>query len=138
MARHEIPDWQIPSSSTCSSTFENDRLENDLLEPIAIIGMALQFPGEAINTEYFWKTMLEGRNLSRSIPKSRMNASSFYHPDNSRGDTVSLRHPLISLKGRISLLTVQSSPCKLAIFSQKTLPILMRHSSLYLQRKQQP
>jgi 3-oxoacyl-[acyl-carrier-protein] synthase II len=49
-----------------------DALENAQHEPIAIVGMACQFPG-ANNSEEFWQLLQEGKNAITSIPDDRWN-----------------------------------------------------------------
>ncbi|KAH8733125.1 hypothetical protein GQ44DRAFT_20652 [Phaeosphaeriaceae sp. PMI808] len=47
------------------------------LEPLAIIGMAFQFPDEATDEETFWNMLAEKRCASREYPKERLNIDSF-------------------------------------------------------------
>lgn len=56
--------------------------------PIAIVGMSFQFPDNATSTESFWSMLLDRRCASRDFPLARLKASTLYHPDPSRGDTV--------------------------------------------------
>lgn len=51
------------------------------VEPIAIIGMSLKFPGKAVDCDSFWKMLLERHCASTDYPKDRMNIDAFYHPD---------------------------------------------------------
>ncbi|KAL8643785.1 MAG: hypothetical protein Q9226_008122, partial [Calogaya cf. arnoldii] len=53
----------------------------DSLEPIAVVGISLKFPGEATSEERFWKMMLEKRCASKDYPSDRMNIDAFYHPN---------------------------------------------------------
>jgi acyl transferase domain-containing protein len=41
------------------------------LEPIAIIGMGLRFPGDSHSSEAFWDLLQSGRDGWRTIPKDR-------------------------------------------------------------------
>ena len=63
-------------------------LEQDILEPIAVVGFSLKFPQDATSAEAFWKMLLEGRSALTEIPKDRFNIDAFYHPDAERHDTV--------------------------------------------------
>ena len=54
------------------------------IPPIAIIGMACRFPGDAINVMSLWEMCCEERNAWSEIPKDRMNVHAFYHPDPSK------------------------------------------------------
>lgn len=64
-------------------------LDQDGMEPIAIIGMATRFPQDATTTENLWKFLLEGRNAHTPFPKDRIDADGHYHPDPEHGGTVS-------------------------------------------------
>lgn len=65
-------------------------LEEDRLEPIAIIGLSLEFPQDATTPENFWKMLTEKRCAMTDWPKDRVNLDAFYHADGNRTDTVSL------------------------------------------------
>jgi acyl transferase domain-containing protein len=57
--------------------------------PLAITGLAFEFPQEATTVEGFWSMLCEGRSASTEFPKDRLNIDAFYHPDESRQSTVS-------------------------------------------------
>lgn len=57
-------------------------------EPIAVIGLACKFGGEARSPEEFWKMIVEGRNAWSEVPLSRFNLEGFYHPDPNKLDAV--------------------------------------------------
>ena len=74
----------------------NDRkiLEHDVLEPIAVVGLSLKFPDDAISVESFWNMLIEGRCASEDFPKDRLNLNAFYDPNPDKQGTVrSLRAP---------------------------------------------
>ncbi|KAJ6030992.1 polyketide synthase [Penicillium herquei] len=52
--------------------------------PIAVVGMSYRFPGGANSEEALWDMLANGRNAWSEVPKDRMNAEAFYHPDNGR------------------------------------------------------
>lgn len=58
-------------------------------EPMAIIGMACEFPQDAVSPESFWKLLLEGRSAMTEFPKEKFNIDSHYHPDPAHGSSVS-------------------------------------------------
>ncbi|KAF2637935.1 ketoacyl-synt-domain-containing protein [Massarina eburnea CBS 473.64] len=60
-------------------------------EPLAIVGLAFRFPGDADTPEGFWKMMEQRRCAMTEIPSERINIDAFYHDDNSRVDTLNLR-----------------------------------------------
>lgn len=64
--------------------------EEENVEPIAIIGFSLKFPGEASSSEGFWDMLEGGRNAMTEFPADRINLQGHYHHDNSRLDEVSL------------------------------------------------
>lgn len=65
------------------------RLENDQLEPIAVIGFAARLPQDATTAESFWQMLCDGRSSRTEIPQDRFNIDAFYHPDPDRIDAVS-------------------------------------------------
>ncbi|KAL8704316.1 MAG: hypothetical protein Q9201_002502 [Fulgogasparrea decipioides] len=58
------------------------------VEPIAIIGMDLKFPGDASSAENFFEMLKQGRSALSDVPKDRYNLDAFYHPDQERPGTV--------------------------------------------------
>jgi hypothetical protein len=60
-------------------------------EPIAIVGLAFQFPGGCDTPEAFWKALAERRCTASSAPSDRYSSDSFWHPDTSRRGTLALR-----------------------------------------------
>ncbi|KAJ6103160.1 hypothetical protein N7486_005587 [Penicillium sp. IBT 16267x] len=65
----------------------NGGLSSDVVEPIAVIGLATRFPQEATTTEALWELLLQARSTWSPIPKERFNADAFYHPDPEHGGT---------------------------------------------------
>ena len=62
--------------------------EEDRLEPIAVIGLSLEFPQEATSPADFWKMLIEKRCATTDWPRDRINLDAFYHADGDRCDTV--------------------------------------------------
>lgn len=58
--------------------------ENSYSSPLAIIGLAFEFPQEATSEEAFWQMLCDARSASTDFPKDRLNIDAFYHPDESR------------------------------------------------------
>lgn len=48
-------------------------MATDKVKPIAIIGINLKFPGEAVSPQLFWDLILSARNVSKEIPADRFN-----------------------------------------------------------------
>ncbi len=80
---------QEQSNGTVPS-LDTARLEDDKLEPIAVIGFAARLPQDATTPEKFWQMLCEGRSARTEIPQDRFNVDAFYHPDPDRIDAVSL------------------------------------------------
>ena len=53
-------------------------------EPIAIIGMACRYPGDANSPEAFWKILCEGRDCMREITADRWSLRHIYDPEPAR------------------------------------------------------
>ena len=49
----------------------------DKLEPIAVVGIAMKFPQDAVSCESFWQMLVEGRSTASDVPPSRFNADAF-------------------------------------------------------------
>ncbi|KAL8962774.1 MAG: hypothetical protein Q9193_000876 [Seirophora villosa] len=70
---------------------DTSRTSEDVLEPIAVVGISLKFPAAATSEERFWKMMLEKRCASKDYPSDRMNIDAFYHPNPQKLDRISTR-----------------------------------------------
>lgn len=64
-------------------------------EPIAIVGSACRFPGDATSPAKLWKLLKEPRDVLTEIPESRFNSKAFYHPDGSHHGTTNVRHSYV-------------------------------------------
>jgi len=56
--------------------------------PIAIVGMACRFPGDASDPDKLWQLLAGGKSAFKEIPQDRFNLAGFYHPDPKRSDSV--------------------------------------------------
>jgi acyl transferase domain-containing protein len=63
----------------------------DILTPLAIVGLSFKFPQDATSPEGFWDILEAGRCTSTEFPASRMNIDAHYHQDRSRLDAMSVR-----------------------------------------------
>ena len=61
-------------------------------EPIAIIGSACRFPGEATTPSKLWDLLQNPRDVVRVIPETRFNPEGFHHEDNMHHGTSNVRH----------------------------------------------
>ncbi|KAF6838015.1 KR domain-containing protein [Colletotrichum musicola] len=64
----------------------------DKTQPIAIIGLNLKFPGDAVSPESFWEMLENARNASGKVPSSHFNVEAFYHPDPARMDSMRVKN----------------------------------------------
>ncbi|GME50746.1 hypothetical protein HK57_00312 [Neofusicoccum parvum] len=63
----------------------------DQVEPIAIVGMAGRFPGEASSVEKFWDMISQGRTGHSKVPSDRFDAEAWYHPNHERRGAIQPR-----------------------------------------------
>ena len=59
--------------------------------PIAIVGLAGRYPGDAANPEKLWNLISEARSAMTEIPKDRFNIDAFWHPHNERSGAINVR-----------------------------------------------
>ncbi|KAK3324470.1 fatty acid synthase S-acetyltransferase [Cercophora scortea] len=81
-------DFQPPGTVPNHAT---PMIDQDKMEPVAIIGLALRFPQDATNPETFWKMLLEGRSAMTDAPKDRFNLDGVYYPGSDRAGTIPVR-----------------------------------------------
>jgi hypothetical protein len=63
--------------------------QDGALEPIAVIGLAFQFPGGANTDDKLWKLMMERRCVSTEFPKDRFNIDLYHVPNETGASKVS-------------------------------------------------
>jgi acyl transferase domain-containing protein len=64
----------------------------DKQEPIAIIGAACRFAGEASSLESLWDMISKVKTGHCEVPADRWNSKNWYHPDPDRKGGISLQH----------------------------------------------
>ncbi|WP_437515472.1 beta-ketoacyl synthase N-terminal-like domain-containing protein [Sorangium sp. So ce1099] len=57
-----------------------DEAERARIEPIAVVGLALRFPG-AESPSAFWRLLCEGVDASSEVPRERWDVDALYDPD---------------------------------------------------------
>jgi Beta-ketoacyl synthase, N-terminal domain len=60
--------------------------------PIAVVGMACRFGGDATSPSKLWELCTAGKDSWSPIPAQRFDVQSWYHPDNEKSGKVS--HPM--------------------------------------------
>lgn len=68
-----------------------DGVEPDQVMPIAIIGMACRFPGDAEDVESLFDMLKRGDNAWSEFPGDRVNIDGFYHPSGQRQGSIGFR-----------------------------------------------
>jgi acyl transferase domain-containing protein len=58
-----------------------DAIEQKRAEPIAIVGMACRFPGEACDAKSYWRLLCDRVDAIRVVPADRWDVDAFYDPD---------------------------------------------------------
>lgn len=56
--------------------------------PIAIVGLAGRFPGEATNAKNLWDMCCQGRSAWSEMPSDRFNVKAYFHPNPSKSGCV--------------------------------------------------
>ncbi|RYP82307.1 hypothetical protein DL769_001709 [Monosporascus sp. CRB-8-3] len=65
--------------------------DDNACQPLAIIGIAFEFPQEATSIDGFWKMVCDGRSATSEFPADRFNIDAFYHPDGDRPSSIPVR-----------------------------------------------
>ncbi|KAF1974061.1 hypothetical protein BU23DRAFT_532398 [Bimuria novae-zelandiae CBS 107.79] len=61
------------------------------MEPVAVIGLALRFSGDAVSEKSFWDVMMEKRCTKTEWPQNRVNIEAFYDDRNPSKSAISSR-----------------------------------------------
>ncbi|KAL4961999.1 type I polyketide synthase [Aspergillus stella-maris] len=64
--------------------------ESGRLKPLAVVGLALRYPGDAVSPDKFWRMLMERRCASSRYPADRLNIDAHYNPTGNRQDTLSV------------------------------------------------
>ena len=60
-------------------------------EPIAIIGLGCRIPGDANDSESFWRVLRDGVDAIGPLPSDRWDVDALYHPDPDHSGTIATR-----------------------------------------------
>ncbi|KAK8107122.1 uncharacterized protein PG998_009135 [Apiospora kogelbergensis] len=74
-----------------SQTDSVDDMSAPKTEPLAVIGMACRFAGDATNPQNLWELVSQGRDAWSAVPPDRFNQAAFYHPQSDRLSTLSMK-----------------------------------------------
>ena len=66
-------------------------MDEDAVMPIAVVGVAGRYPGDASSPGKLWEVLTEGRSAYSEIPADRFNIDAFYHPQAERQGTINNR-----------------------------------------------
>lgn len=100
--------------------------------PVAIVGLAGRFPGEATNAKNLWDMCCQGRSAWSEVPKDRFNSEAYFHPNPSKSGCV--RN--IFLRTEYELISDDSSIPEEPISSKKMLPSSTHHFSVLHRARQ--
>ncbi|KAL3472599.1 hypothetical protein BJX99DRAFT_262160 [Aspergillus californicus] len=64
--------------------------EAPALRPLAVVGLAVRYPGDAVSPETFWQMMIDRRCASSRYPADRLNIDAHYNPTGNRLDSLSI------------------------------------------------
>ncbi|PKX89491.1 type I polyketide synthase [Aspergillus novofumigatus IBT 16806] len=64
-----------------SSTAEAASVKAGAPPPIAIVGMGMRLPGGVRTADDFWDVLIDQKDCSSEVPKTRYNIDAFYDPD---------------------------------------------------------
>ncbi|KAH7316499.1 hypothetical protein B0I35DRAFT_479336 [Stachybotrys elegans] len=63
----------------------------EMTEDVAVIGLAVRFPGRATSPEELWKVLASGESEWSPFPSDRLNIDGYYHPSGDRLGSISFR-----------------------------------------------
>lgn len=81
----------LDGTRAATTAIESDRSATRSDEPIAIVGMACRFPGDADDPEAFWKLLQSGVDAVTDVPASRWDIDALYNPDPAHPGTMCTR-----------------------------------------------
>lgn len=66
-------------------------MEDDMVKPVAVVGMACRFPDDATSPDAFYDMLSSGRSAWSEVPANRFKIDSYYHPSGERVGTTQAR-----------------------------------------------
>ncbi len=71
---------------------KSSQLPDNMLEPIAVVGMGCRFPGGANDPASFWEMLSKGTDAICEVPRDRWSISDYYDPDPKAPGKMYTRH----------------------------------------------
>ena len=65
-----------------------------MVDPIAVVGLAGRFPGEATSAMKLWDMCCQGESAWSEVPKDRFNSEAYFHPNPAKSGCVSEKSPI--------------------------------------------
>jgi hypothetical protein len=90
MMSNEIPEATRAHVDMATASSHASTIESSSPEPLAIVGMAFQFPAGAVTEDSFWSMLVEKHCASSEFPADRMNIDAFHSTDRKKSGAVSL------------------------------------------------
>ena len=59
-------------------------MEDDMVKPVAVVGMACRFPDDATSPDAFYEMLVNGRAAWSEVPENRFKIDSYWHPSGER------------------------------------------------------
>lgn len=82
---------------------DTDKMQElDVVESVAIIGLALKFPQDATSPDSFWEMLINGRSAMTEVPSDRFKIDSFYNANGGKTGTVSSHYLLQICSNRLT------------------------------------
>lgn len=79
----------IPPSAFDVEDGSGPAVDKTAVDDIAVVGFWLESPQDDASPERFWDLLMEGRCVSREIPRDRINVDAFYSTGNRQGNVSS-------------------------------------------------
>ncbi|KAH0524691.1 hypothetical protein TsFJ059_007167 [Trichoderma semiorbis] len=70
---------------------DGQNVGSSVVDDIAIVGLALRFPGDATSPQKLWDVLERKESQWSEFPKDRLNIDGYYHPSNQRLGSLSFR-----------------------------------------------
>ncbi|KAJ8122817.1 hypothetical protein ONZ43_g1083 [Nemania bipapillata] len=109
----------------------------DKMMPVAVVGMACRFPGEAVSPSAFFDMLVKGRSAWSEVPKNRYNVDAYWHPSKDRVGTTTARggHWMTEDPALFDASSIRSGESRMSLVAASQL-MLLPDSAVSLSRLQ--